>query len=719
MAVIQKIRNKYAKAAGFIIALSLVGFILMDAASGRLMDSFRNDNSVAKVNGEKIDVKEYSQRVKDYEVLYQYSSRSQTIDDNTRAQVNNEALMDLVNGVIVKEECEKLGLTTTKEEEKDLIYGANPDPIVQQYPQFVNPETRMFDPRYVKAFEQQVDQQDPTGKAREQWETIKAYVLRANSMKKYSAMLTAGVYVPKFVLEYQQKEQNEMASIRFVKVPYSTVDDKNITVSDDDMTAYMKKHAAQFTIPVASRSIEYISFDVKPTTEDTARSLGALQQIKGQFETVDTASLEGFVNRNSEEQYYNAYVNKKSFMSAYADSIMKMPAGAVFGPYFEQGAYRMTKVIAKRTLPDSVKFKLILVKSGEQGQVVMADSIAKNRMDSIVAAINAGASFDTMVQTVSQDEGSKANNGEYTFTLQQRPQVATEIGDFIFNGVAGERKVVKVDNPNYSGYHYIQILEQKGIDNAAKLATIVKPLYAGENTENAVYAKATEFAGKNSTAKAFDETAKKEKLDKRLGDNIKENDFSVPGLGASREIIRWMYEAKVGDVSAVFTMDGRYVVAKLNSIEEPGLSKLNETMRQRLEPIVRMEKKAEVIIGKYKSSTTIDAVAQASGQPVQQADSFSASNPYVANLGYQPKVVGYTFFNGFKPNTLSPGIKSNEGVVYATLISKTARPADPMQMAMAEQQRMMVAQQLRGAVGQAATEMIKKSATIKYNTKNL
>lgn len=716
MAVIQKIRNKYAKVAGFVIALSLVGFILMDAASGRFGELFGRDNSVAKVNGEKIDVKDYSQRVKDYETLYEYSSRGKSLDDAQRAQVNTEALNDLVNGAIINAECDKLGIQSTKEEEKELIYGANPDPIVQQYPPFTNPETKMFDPRYVKAFEQQVDQQDPTGKAREQWETIKAYVLRANRIKKYNALLTRNIYQPKFITDYQLKEQTEMASIRFVKIPYASIDDKQVTVKDEDIEAFMKKHKAQFTSDATTRSIEYVSFEVNPTAEDTARALGALQQLKNDF--ITNTETESFVNRNSDEPYNNAFVNKKSFMSFYADSIMKEPVGTVYGPYFEQGAYKLTKVIDKRSLPDSSKCRHILIKTAERGQPIVADSIAKKRMDSVVAAINSGVSFDTMVQKVSEDEGSKATNGEYTFTLQQRPQISTEFGDFIFDGKVGEKKVVKVDNQAYAGYHYIEILEQKGFETSAKLATISKSLYAGDNTENAVYAKATEFAGKNSTAKAFDEAIKTEKLDKRIGDNVRESDFSVPGLGSAREVVRWMYEAKVGDVSPVFNMEGRYVVAKLADEQEAGLLKINDNLRQQLTPVVRSEKKAEMIKAKYKSATSLDAIAQASAQPIQQADSFNASQPYAQKLGYEPKVVGYTFYNGFKPNTLSPAIQSQEGVIYFTLLSKM--PVAPNQdPSVAIQQRAMAENQLRNTMSSMVSEMLKKSAKIKYNPKNL
>ncbi|MBS1690531.1 MAG: SurA N-terminal domain-containing protein, partial [Bacteroidetes bacterium] len=144
MAVIQKIRNKYGKIAGGIIALALVGFILMDAASGRFGDLFGADKSVAKVDGEKIDQKDFSLRVKEYETLYGIFSKGKTIDDNTRAELSGQALQNMVFEKVVEKQCEKLGIETSKEEEKEVIYGAYPDPLVQQYPVFINPETGRF-----------------------------------------------------------------------------------------------------------------------------------------------------------------------------------------------------------------------------------------------------------------------------------------------------------------------------------------------------------------------------------------------------------------------------------------------------------------------------------------------------------------------------------------------------------------------------------------------
>ena len=133
MAVIQKIRNKYGKLAGGLIAFALVGFILMDAASGRFGDLFGRNTSVAKVDGEKIDVKDYTIRVKEIETLYPLYSRSKTLDDATRAQVSEETLRQMIYELLAKKQIDKLGITTTKEEEKEMVYGAGADPMIQQF----------------------------------------------------------------------------------------------------------------------------------------------------------------------------------------------------------------------------------------------------------------------------------------------------------------------------------------------------------------------------------------------------------------------------------------------------------------------------------------------------------------------------------------------------------------------------------------------------------
>lgn len=714
MAVIQKIRDKYAKLAGGVIAVSLVGFLLMDAGDN-IRKIFSGSNYVVKVNGDKIDPKEYEERIKEYEGLYELMGSK--VDENLRAQIHNQVLNELVFERAISKDAEALGLTITKKEEQEMFTGPNPDPMVMQFPYFRNPQTNQFDPQQVAAFEgNKLGNSEEARRAMEQWQMMKNYVRRNRLIQKYNNLFFASAYAPKFLFDRNQKEQSNIASIRFVKVPFTTVSDNEVKVTDNDLNDYIKSHATQYTIYDPTRSLDYISFTVTPSDEDTAKSRDALQNIKEEFTT--NADNESFVNRNSDEPYKGDFVTKKSFTSLYADTILKLAPGTVYGPYFENGSFKLTKVVSRMTLPDSVKVRHILVKTEDRGQEVLADSVAKRRIDSAVVAINGGANFAEMVTKYSDDDGSKATNGEYEFMLGQRNQISKEFADFIFEGKAGEKKTVKVDNEAYAGYHYIEIISQKDMLPASKLATISKALFAGEKTENLAYSKATEFAGKNQTGKAFDAAVRKDGLNKLQAQNIKINDFMIPGIGPSREIIRWMYGAKVGDVSPVFTLDGKYIVGKLSSTQAKGLMKLDESNRPMLEAAVKAEKKAKLITDKYKNVKSLDALAQSTGQTVQNADSFNAANAFIPAVGFEPKVAGYAFNEKLQLNTMSPGIKGQDGVFYITVVNRQQNPVPNQDASAQQQQRKMMSMQVKQAYGMLQ-EMVRRASDITYSADNL
>lgn len=352
--------------------------------------------------------------------------------------------------------------------------------------------------------------------------------------------------------------------------------------------------------------------------------------------------------------------------------------------------------------------------------VFTLNSAANKKLDSAVAEINAGVKWDSVVAKYSEDQGSKDKGGEYWIPLVQRPGFSKEFGDFAFEGTTGEKKRVKVSNDNYSGYHYIEILEQKGIEPSIQLATIAKNLAPSDSTVNAIYGKANEFAGKNPTAADFDATVKKQNLDKRVGDNIKETSFSITGLGPSREVVRWAFNHKVGDISGVFQLgEQRYVVAKLVGIDQKGLMEITATNRPMLEQKVKEEKKAELINKKYGGAASLDAIASSSGQQVQQSDSLVLGGGYIPGVGYEPKVVGYAFCETFQPNTVSPGIKGQGGVYFITVLKRAANPVDPnmiqMQMAQLHYQQ---ESQARNAISQMLQPSFIKRADVKYNVDN-
>lgn len=728
MSVIQTIRNRYGKIAGGVIAVALIGFIISDARNGTLGNLFGgHDSSVMKINGTKIDPKEYQLRLKEYEILYGMFNKNRPLDDQTRAQMNEQIVQRLVYETIAGEQCDKLGIQTSTDELKELIYGEGADPLVRQFQIngqqiFINQQTNQFDPSIIKQFEDAItkdpQKNDPEGKLREQWETVKSYVKRMSRVNKFNALFGGSAYAPLYVIKRNLADQNSMASIKYVKVPYTTVTD--VKVSDEDIKDYIKRHAAMFQADQPTRTIEYVSFDIIPSSADTARQLDALNQVKDEF--TNTKDNKAFVNGKSDElnAYSEVYQNKRTFMSRYADTIMGLSVGTVYGPYFENGGYKLTKVVDKKDLADSVKCRYIMVRTKDRGNEIMSDTAADKKLDTAMGAISAGMKWDSAIAKYSDDQGSKDKGGEVWFTLQQRPTLPKEFGDAIFDGANGDKKKIKISNDNMSAHFYIEVMDQIGRGSSVQLATITKNLAPSDSTVNAIYGKANEFAGKNPTGAEFDATIKKQNMDRRVGENIKVNNFMITGLGPAREVVRWAFDAKVGDVSKVFQLgEQRYVVAKLAAVEEKGTTGITTTNRPMLEQRVKEEKMAEEIKKKFGGAASLDAIASSSGQQVQQTDSLVLGGGYITGLGYEPKVAGYAFNQSFQLNAVSPGIKGQGGVYFITVLKRNTNQLDPnFVQAVAGQQRAQQEGQMRNAISQMLEQSMIKRADVKYNQDN-
>jgi len=732
MAVIQKIRDSYGKIAGGIIAVSLISFIISDAFNGSFSGLFSSRTThVATIDGTKIESKEYELRVKEYEILTSIFNQRASIDEASRAQIREQVLQTMEYETIVGGICDKLGITTTKEEEKQLIYSPNAHPLVRQFtfegqPVFSDPNTKQFDPARVKGIEDEIlknPKMDPYGKFTETWNAVKTYVIRSNRIEKFNTMFANSAYMPIYAAVRQVKSQSEMASIRYVKVPYSSIPDNEVKVSDDDLKDFINKHKAIFETDEETRSIEYVSFDILPASGDTGRVLAELNAMKADFATTkDNAT---FVSNKTDDPslYTEAYMTPKTFSGPYADTLMSLPVGTIYGPYVETGSLRLTKVTDKKSLPDSVKVRHLLVKVSDPGKEILSDSAAKRKIDSMVAQLNAGVNFDTLVQKCSDDDGSKPTHGEYWFNLQQRPTISKSFGDFAFEGHSGEKKVVKADNSKnngYVGYHYIEILENKGTAPTMQLATISKSLLPSDSTSSAIFGMANDFTSKSTNAAAFDANANKNRYNKRLADNLKASTHKIEGIGNAREIVKWAYEHKVGDISTDPFRIGeeRFVVAKIISVEPKGIMGLNANSRPMLEQRVREDKKAEMIKTKY-ANQSLEAIAAATAQTVAQNDSIILGQPTVNGLGYEPKLVGYTFCKDFAPGKLSPAIKGNGGIYFITLNGRTTVPANPMTES-AEIQRIRLSEmdQTHSFIGQIVQQALLKKASISYEVKN-
>jgi peptidyl-prolyl cis-trans isomerase D len=426
------------------------------------------------------------------------------------------------------------------------------------------------------------------------------------------------------------------------------------------------------------------------------------EQAKELAKTNDVATY--LARMGTEQQFFDGYLCKSRIQVPFKDSVFALPKGEVFGPYLDGGDYSIAKLIDTRTMPDSARARHILVATvnPQTGQPLMEDSVAKKKIDSIQNLLEHGASWDSIALKFSDDPSSKEKGGDLGYFTADR--MVKEFSDFSFNGKKGDKKVVK----SQFGYHYIEILDQKNFEPAYKIAYLSRKIETSPETDQAASGLASQFAGESRDAKAFDDNVQKNRYRKLLAPDIAPAEFTIPGLGPNRQLVRWIYESELGNVSELYPIGDKYVVAVITEINKEGTMSPAKA-RNQIEPILRNKKKAEQILKKVGNPASLDAAASAAGQTVQHADSVLFSRP-VLNGGPEPKVVGYAFSKDLAGKAISSAIPGNSGVFFIKVDNAGAMSNPTAEI---QQERFMMEQQQRSQISYGLVDALRKLATIK------
>jgi peptidyl-prolyl cis-trans isomerase D len=401
MQIIQNIREKGAAIVIGVIALSLIGFILMDAKPGSSGGIFggNQSSSIGKVNGESIEYNEFNNKVKQAEE--QYGGR---ISGTQIYEVRQSVWDQIVAEKVLVKEFEKLGLSFSPKEMSSIMFSNDAPYALKQA--FTDKTTGQYDIAKVQEWWQQAKKSKG-----EQRDAIESQIVEPMKLQaqynKYNSMLAASAYYPSWMQQKDLEESNSFSTISYVAVPYNVISDSTVKVSDDEIMDYMGKHKAIYKQD-GGRYISYVSFSANPSASDTLKTLDAVTALKTPF-LADTNS-KAFIARNmSAINFYDGYTLKSKLSMAQKDSIAALSTGNVFGPYLDGGSFVLAKMVGMRQLADSVKCRHILIstKDPQTGQPLLEDSVAKKRIDSIEAAIKGGADFNAMVIKYSDDKGKQ------------------------------------------------------------------------------------------------------------------------------------------------------------------------------------------------------------------------------------------------------------------------------------------------------------------------
>lgn len=709
MQIIQSIRDKGAAVVIAVIALSLIGFILMDAKQGgsRLFGGL--SNNAGNINGTTIDVNYFNDKVKQAED--QEEQRSGQKPSGTRLyQLRDQVWDQIVAEKIFTAEAKKLGLDLFTSEELSAILLSNDqsNPLLQES-SLIDPATGKLD--MAKAQEAVNNMKRATGA---QAEMIKAQVIQPlslnNKVSKYSALMSSSAYYPAWMKQKDTESSKQFSSFSFVSIPFSEIPDSTIKVTDDEINAYVKKNEELYK-QEAGRVVSYYSFSQQAVGEDSAATLKVAQELKPLFEA-DTNNSSFVVRNASTIEFRDKFIPKSQISSTFTDSIISRPAGTVYGPYLENGSYVLAKYLGSKSIPDSVQARHILIVTTDRnsGKMVRDDSAAKKLADSLLNAVNTGSNFGLLAMQFSAD-GSKDKGGDLgTFGFGA---MVPEFNDFCFYKSQGEKGVVKTQ----FGYHVIEITSQKNFNQAYKIAFVAKEILASDVTINNASLSATKAAAMKD-AKSLAEYASKNKLQVVTNPTvIKANDYMVGALQDARQLVRWAFEANKGDVSEPMNINDQFIVATLDKVVEEGLQDA-ETARPGAEPMVKKEKKAEMIIKKLGSNSTLQAAAAAYNKQVMEAGADSSvtfANPFIANVGMENTVVGAAFCKKFM-NTPTPPFAGNTGVFVLKVNNIGSKPADSPEAAMQAANQKLSS--LRGQTN-GWYEGLKKLADIKDNRSSL
>lgn len=688
MGVIIKVREKFGAVLVVVISLAILSFLLMDALSSNSNLLGGQDTTAGLIDGKEVSIQEYEQRVQEAIENFKLSNPQVPVNEQTMNSIRQQTWEDYVSDVIYTKEFQELGIEITADELFDLIQGDNPHPAVVQ--SFSNPNTGEFDKNQVLRFLQNMDN-DNTGETKKRWLNFEKFLKKDRLQTKYNVAVSKGIYIPTAIAEINYKINETSIDIDFVFLPYSEVQDSEVSVSEEELEDYLSKNQSDF-YQEKSRSISYVSFPIFPSSEDTTAAYEWINEHKEKFEEANNDST--FLKLYSDSKLDGNYYQEDQINSKFADSIFNSEVGTFIGPYFESGAYIVAKLQDRKMLPDSVKASHILLTVTTQQEVQSKRALA----DSLADLLKDGAEMKKLAARYSQDQETNFSAGSWGW-VQPKEKFST-IDRAIFTQMEqGDVKIVASDK----GFHVVLVEKSTPSTEAVRVGFLKRNIHSSIETERKIYRDANEFLADYNTAESFKKAD--EEYSVRKAENIKINDNTITGIGSAREIVRWAYQSEPGKVSNVFSLDNSYVVALLENVKEKGPAKLKD-VRSQVELAVKRMKKAEVLSPKLEGSD-LDQIASKNGVSISSASGLSFTNNFITGVGLETEVVNKLLV--LDENQLSGVLAGNNGVFKAKITAKSV----PASLTSYNQQILQFTSQLQAGLSNKLSEALKEASNVK------
>ena len=692
MAALGKIRSKGVLLI-CIISLGLFAFIAEEAFRSCESSSAEKHQQVGEVLGDKISVTEFQKLVDEYTEVIKMQQGQDNLNEDQLNQVKDMVWNTYVQTKLIANETEKLGLTVTDKEMQDVLtQGTNP--MLMQTP-FFNQQTRRFDVNALKKFLAEYKAQGSANpQLAKQYDTIYKYwnfiekTLRQQLLaQKYQGLFAHCFLSNKVEAKQAFKDQNEESQIQLASLPFSSIEDNKVTVTDADLKAKYDEIKARFKQYVESRDIKYVNIQVKASAADRA----ALQKEFAAYDTELAAAADpSDVVRKSTSlvAYTGVPVLKDAFPYDIAQRLDSMGVGST-SKVFESkqdNSLNIIKLVSKQQLPDSVQFRQIQVAGANAAETA-------KRADSISTALKAGADFEAIAKKYGQT-GEK--NWLTTKQYQGAPSLDKDTRNYItsLNTMSvGEVKNIALTQGNL----IIQVVDRKAMVNKYVAAVVKKNISFSKDTYSAAYNKFSSFVSANLTADEIVKNAAKAGYTIQERKDITTAEHNLAGIRSTREAMRWLFDAKKGDVSPLYECgdNDNLLVVILDNINSVGYRSLEDAqVKEFVKAEVLKDKKAEMLLAKLNGVKSV-AAAKSKGAIVTTVNQVTFAAPvFVTATGASEPALSGAVAATDKGKFCKAPVKGNAGVYVFQVVNKSQRAAkydEKAEMQKIRQQHMQMA----------------------------
>ena len=635
MAAIGKIRS-WGPTLVIVIGLALFAFIAEEMF--RSCEASKNEQrqQVGEVLGEKISVQDFQALVDEYQEVIKMTQGRDNLTEDELNQVKDQVWNTFVNNKIIETEAKKLGLTVTDEEMQNILReGTNP--MLLQTP-FVNQQTGRFDAsqltKFINDYKSNSNPQiaEQYKSIYDYWKFIEKSLRQQLLTQKYQALLSNCLLSNPVSAKAAFDARNQEADILLAALPYSTIKDDEVQISDADLKAKYDSEKDAFKQTAETRDIKYVDFKVVASQSDRD---ALMKDMKEACQKLQSGAAPAEVVRKAQSQipYTGLLVTSRALPSDIASRIDTMAVGETTAPFETafDNTLNVVKLISKQQLPDSVEFRMIQVGA----ETIEA---AQKKADSIYTAIKGGAPFDSIAKKYGQD-GTKqwltsaqyqnattidADSKEYLTTLNTLP--------------VGELKNLQFSQGNV----IVQVTDRRNMVPKYDLAIIKHPIDFSKQTYSDAYNKFSQYVSENNNIDGLVKNAEKFGFKVLERNDLMNSEHNVAGVRATREAMKWIFDAKPGQVSPLYECgsNDHLLVVALEKIHPAGYRDI-DGVKDVLKQQVLRDKKFDQLKGKLNGLKNV-ADAKAKGATVDTVKQISFGSPvFVQSTGSsEPALAG-------------------------------------------------------------------------------